>query len=228
MPGRGGLPPQYDVFISYSHNDKKWVREWLLPRLEAAGLRVCIDFRDFEVGRASLVNIERAVEHSGKTLLVLTADWVASEWTSFEELLAHTRDPAGVRRRVLPLMLQSCDLPSRLAILTYADFRDERERDVQFERIVAGIKEERGAGPGHRRPGPGLVPLPPEALIAHPYPIQANFTGRKEEREELTAWLQGEGEAMVAMIGMGGWGRRRWRGTGFRRMSSRRGGSPRA
>ena len=40
----------YDVFISYSHVNTQWVWESLLPRLENAGLRVCIDKRDFAIG----------------------------------------------------------------------------------------------------------------------------------------------------------------------------------
>jgi hypothetical protein len=32
---------QYNVFISYSHTDEKWVHGWLLPRLEAAGYTGC-------------------------------------------------------------------------------------------------------------------------------------------------------------------------------------------
>ena len=45
-------PPEfaYDVFISYSHRDKAWVRGELLPRLESAGLKVCVDYRDFRIG----------------------------------------------------------------------------------------------------------------------------------------------------------------------------------
>ena len=34
---------QYDVFISYSHRNKEWVREWLVPHMQNAGLTVCID-----------------------------------------------------------------------------------------------------------------------------------------------------------------------------------------
>ena len=52
---------KYDVFISYRSNDKKWVRGELLPRLEACGLKVCIDYRDFEVGVPAVENMERAV-----------------------------------------------------------------------------------------------------------------------------------------------------------------------
>ena len=55
---------QYDVFISYSHADGEWVRGWLLPRLKGAGLSVCIDDRDFDVGVPSRVNMRRAVERA--------------------------------------------------------------------------------------------------------------------------------------------------------------------
>src|SRR3989442_1140462 len=78
----------YDVFISYSHHDADWVRSWLLPRLESAGLKVCIDTRDFDIGVPSIVNMESAVERSRKTLLVLTRNWVQSEWTKFESILS--------------------------------------------------------------------------------------------------------------------------------------------
>jgi hypothetical protein len=152
----------YDVFISYSHHDEGWVREWLLPRLEGAGLRVCIDFRDFEVGVPSLVNMERAAQRSRRTTLVLTPDWVASEWTNFEALMLQTEDPIGLRRRVLPLMLKDCQLPPRLKIFTYADFRSGANWEAQFQRLldqVGGalsgptLRLERGEGGDE---GPGL------------------------------------------------------------------------
>src|SRR3972149_3748131 len=75
-----------DVFISYSHADKTWVRGELLTRLEASGLRVCIDYRDFRPGAPSVKEMERAVVNSRKTLLILTLDYVASDWTDFEAL----------------------------------------------------------------------------------------------------------------------------------------------
>jgi hypothetical protein len=41
--------PEYDVFVSYSHQDPDltWVRQELVPRLRAAGLRVCLDPPDW-------------------------------------------------------------------------------------------------------------------------------------------------------------------------------------
>ncbi len=45
------------VFISYSHQNKDWVRNWLLPGLEKNGLRTHIDYRDFEIGVPSLISV---------------------------------------------------------------------------------------------------------------------------------------------------------------------------
>jgi hypothetical protein len=130
---------KYDVFISYSHRDEEWVRSWLLPRLEEAGLRVCIDFRDFEPGALSIMEMERAVLRSRKTLLVLTPDYVASEWTEFENIMAATLDPAARQRRVIPLVLRDCELPLRLRTLTYIDFTRSDRIDFQSNRLLAAI-----------------------------------------------------------------------------------------
>ena len=137
------MPPNlddaYDVFISYSHSNAQWVWATLLPRLENAGLRVCLDRRDFAIGVPSLVNMERAVDNSRHTLLVLTPAWVNSEWTEFESLLAGTSDPAGRRRKLLPLLLEPCQPPPRIAMLTCADFCDQGAREQQFEHLLGQL-----------------------------------------------------------------------------------------
>ena len=190
----------YDVFISYSHHDRDrdWVCNWLLPRLEGAGLRVCIDFRDFEVGAPSLVNMEQAVERSRKTLLVLTPNWLESEWTDFEALLVQTDDPAGRRRRMLPLMLESCQPPKRIAMLTYADFTVEERWENELRRIIGCF----------RTPGVPAVPgLPSPPYFAHPYPLQEHFTGRVRERQMLTEWLKDDDHPVFALVAIGGMGK---------------------
>lgn len=128
----------YDVFISYSSKDRDWVRNTLLPRLEQAGLRVAIDFRDFEFGASSMISMEEAVAQSRRTLLVLTPNWVASEWTGYESLLVQTSDPMGLRRRTIPMMRVQCDLPARIAMLTYADFI--QPDDAQWDRLLQSLR----------------------------------------------------------------------------------------
>jgi hypothetical protein len=135
----------YDTFISYSHHDKDWVHSQLLLRLENAGVRVCIDFRDFEPGAPSLTEMERAVLQSHKTLLVLTPAYLVSQWTEFENLLVQALDPAARQRRLLPLLLKSCEIPLRLKFLVYLDFTDLNSIDAQIDRLVAAIKSDASA-----------------------------------------------------------------------------------
>jgi hypothetical protein len=183
--GRGGHMTgptsfSYDVFISYSHADRAWVHGWLLPKLESAGLRVCIDTCDFDIGVPGLVNMERAVDNSRHTLLVLTPDWVVSEWTDFEALLTQTTDPAGRRRKLLPLLLEPCKPPARIGTLTYADFADPAHRDVQVERVVAAAQgrlrlQEIGPAldllPGSETPSAEATADDPPPVIQTPNPF---------------------------------------------------------
>lgn len=187
----------YDVFISYSHRDRDWVWNWLLPRLEKAGLKVCLDDRDFEIGVPAIVNMENAVKNSRKTILVMTPNWTGSEWTDFEAILTQTGDPVGRKRRLVPIMLEKCDLPDRLAIFTYADFTDPAQRETQLTRVVNTI---------HVPTTPQTSSQPAPNLV-HPYPLQANFTGRVSERQELTAWLADNDHPIYALVAMGGMGK---------------------
>ncbi len=193
------LTETFDVFISYSHHDVDWVKDWLLPRFELAGLKVCIDFRDFDIGIPSLTNMENAVERSQKTLLVMTPNWVKSEWTNFESLLIQTEDPSGVRQRTLPLMLEKCELPKRLGIFTHADFTEKTQWDHQLARVISAISGKPTA------PTSARSILQPN--LVHPYPLQANFTGRVKEREELTEWLADEEHPIYELVAMGGMGK---------------------
>lgn len=131
----------YDVFISYSPADREWTEEWLRPRLEAAGLQVCTD-DDFEPGVPRLINTERAVGNSRQALLVLSPAWVASEWSEFAALLSQTFDPAARQRRLLPLMLEPCQVPPRIALLTSIDFTRPTTRDKEVQRVVKVVRGE--------------------------------------------------------------------------------------
>jgi hypothetical protein len=129
----------YDVFISYSTADQIWVRDYLVPQLKQSGLRVFIDYNDFELGESRLNNIERGIKLSRKVLLVLTPRWVASNWTHFDALLAQMQDPAGYLRRMIPLLLEPCDLPDRISMLTYADFTQVDSQKSELERLLKAL-----------------------------------------------------------------------------------------
>lgn len=129
----------YDLYLSYTAVDRAWVTAELLPVLEQRGLHVCLPERDFEIGRPRLDNIERAIAQSRHTLVVMTPAWLASEWQAFESLLVNTTDPAGRLRRLIPLLLEPCTLPPRIAMLTYADFSEPAQRPVAMKRLLRAL-----------------------------------------------------------------------------------------
>jgi hypothetical protein len=129
----------YDVFISHSSADREWVDAWLLPRLEGAGLRVCVDYRDFSAGAARLPSIERAITSSRRTVAVLTPDWLASEWNAFEDILVRSLDPAALRRRLIPVKLKACELPPSLAALERVDLTEERRWEQGIQRLQRDV-----------------------------------------------------------------------------------------
>jgi len=130
----------YDAFISYSHQDKEWVREWLLPKLEAAGLRICIDFRDFKIGAANVNEMARAVVRSRKTLLILTSSYLDSHWAEYEFILAQTIRSVSGERRLIPLFLKPCELPITLSAFVYLDFTMTEKANLQIPRLIEAIK----------------------------------------------------------------------------------------
>jgi hypothetical protein len=140
----------YDVFISYSHHDTGWVQGWLVPRLKQAGLRVCVDDESFEPGAPAVLEMERAVVESRKTVLVLTAAYLQSKWTLFENVLASTLDPGAERRQIIPLVLKDCDLPLRDRALIRLDFRDPRNRETAFSRLVSSVRPQPDSAPRSR------------------------------------------------------------------------------
>lgn len=192
----------YDVFISYSSKDKDWVRGELLTELENAGVTVFIDYRDFTRGAPSIKECERGIVECRWTLLVLTPNYVESGWTEIENIMAQSRDPANQQLRILPLMKAGCELPLRIASLTYIDFQPEADQNLAWRQLLTAL----GKPPAD--PDPQTRPDPETWFLAHPYPMPPHFTGRVAERQMLTAWLGADPtHALLSLRALGGFGK---------------------
>ena len=190
-----------DVFISYSSKDRDWVRGELLKRIEQAGLKAFIDFRDFTRGALSISECERGVVQCRKTLVVLTPDYIASEWTEIESAMAQTLSPANRKLRLIPLLRQECDKPLRIAALTHIDFTDGADLDLAWRQLLTAL----GKPP---EPEPPKAPARDGWFLAHPYPMPPNFTGRLAEHVMLNRWLDADSEhPLLSLRALGGFGK---------------------
>lgn len=191
----------YDVFISYSSRDKTWVRGELLKRIEDAGLRAFIDYRDFTRGAPSIKECERGVKECRKTLLILTPNYIASGWGEIENIMVQTLDPANRELRLIPLLKTACEKPLRIGALTHIDFTDGADIDLAWRQLLTAL----GKPPEPERPP---MPQRDDWFLAHPYPMPPNFTGRVDERAMLSRWLEADAaHPMLSLCALGGFGK---------------------
>jgi formylglycine-generating enzyme required for sulfatase activity len=162
----------YDVYLSYAPADAKWVEDELRPRLKSAGLRVC-DQDDFKLGSPLLVEVERLVRESNHTLSVLSPASVADENKKFETLLTRIQDPAACKRRLIPLKLHPCEVPSSITNLELVevDFTGDDDRNQQFQRLLSSLQSDTlpvALSPRDPHPVPTIISLIGLELIRIP------------------------------------------------------------
>ncbi|KAK0089180.1 hypothetical protein PV325_008626 [Microctonus aethiopoides] len=103
----------FDAFISYSSKDEAFVVEELAPVLEMGNpsYKLCLHYRDFPVGSFIADTIVQAVESSRRTIMVLSENFIKSEWCRFDFKSAHHQVLRDRRRRLILVLVG--DVPQR-------------------------------------------------------------------------------------------------------------------
>nr|XP_040028456.1 toll-like receptor 1 [Gasterosteus aculeatus aculeatus] len=135
---------EFHAFVSYSQRDAEWVENSLLPNLEGAagGLRICHHEKNFVAGKTIVENIIACVEKSRRSVFVLSAHFVKSEWCHYELYFAsHQRLAWGTDSVVLVLLepLPQYLIPSKYYQLksmmgrhTYLEWPQDRAKHRLF------------------------------------------------------------------------------------------------
>ncbi|XP_001603014.1 toll-like receptor Tollo [Nasonia vitripennis] len=103
----------FDAFVSYSSKDEAFVAEELAPVLEMGNpsYKLCLHYRDFPVGSFIADTIVQAVESSRRTIMVLSENFIKSEWCRFDFKSAHHQVLRDRRRRLILVLVG--DVPQR-------------------------------------------------------------------------------------------------------------------
>jgi len=133
----------YDVFISYRQQepDKSWVRETLLPRLLAAGIRVLIDFRCFRLGASLVTEMERGVEQSRYTLAVLSPAYLKSNFTSLETILAQHLGLENTQRRLIAILREPCTPRLGMRARLWLDMTEDEQLEAGVARLAHELRQ---------------------------------------------------------------------------------------
>ncbi|MFL6197625.1 MAG: toll/interleukin-1 receptor domain-containing protein [Thermoanaerobaculia bacterium] len=166
LPRRGRDADMENVFISYSHADRPWA-EWIAWILEEAGHSVVLDIWDFRPGEHFVLEMDRAAAGTGRTIIVLSENYLRSEYTQPEWAAAFAEDPSGERRKLIPIRVEPCQPRGLLRSIIYVDLVGLGEEDARL--AVLGAFSERPNRSAPRFPG-----RPRAATQAAPYPGSAS------------------------------------------------------
>lgn len=118
------------VFFSYSHENADFV-DALAAQLIQNRVGVWIDRWELRVGDSITPRIQDAITQASALLVVLSKASVASDWCKREINAGLFREMEEKRVVVLPLLLETCDVPLFLKDKMYADFRTDRDKGLR-------------------------------------------------------------------------------------------------
>jgi hypothetical protein len=133
---------RYDAYVSYAESDADWVWNALVPPLEQAGLRVAVSDDVAVPGVARVVNAERGIRQSRRTIVVLSESYLGDGMADFENALAQTMGVDEGRHRLLPVRAAPFDhnrLPTRLSMLTAVDLTRPERADRELARLITAL-----------------------------------------------------------------------------------------
>lgn len=141
-----------DFFISYTGVDKKWA-EWIAYILEEAGFSTILQAWDFRPGSNFVLEMQEASSAAERTIMVLSPDYLKSGMAAAEWASAFARDPQGLDRRVVPIMVRSCKLEGLLTAIVQIRIVGMDEASAR-QAILDGVDIKR-AKPSNRPRFPG-------------------------------------------------------------------------
>ncbi|XP_052804611.1 toll-like receptor 4 [Mya arenaria] len=139
---------RYDVFVSYSDQERHFVVVDLLHELEESrSLKLCIHERDFFVGGMVTENIVYAINNSRKTLLLLSRGFIESHWCRYELNMARMEAIKTGRDVLCTVKMEEImhdylplEVIDAIRSHTYIQHPGEREHmDMFWDRLYAAI-----------------------------------------------------------------------------------------
>jgi hypothetical protein len=142
---------RYDAYISYVDKgaDAEFVWDTLVPKLEAAGLKVAVAGDSATPGVPRVIGGERGIRQAKRTVLVLSEAYLRDGMGEFENVVSQTMSIQEGSYRLLPLKIAAIAedaIPVRLSMLETLDLTNRRRAERNYARLIQAL-----AGPLPKR-----------------------------------------------------------------------------
>jgi hypothetical protein len=135
------------AFISHSSKDKPFVRQ-LAADLVASGVQVWLDEQRIRVGDSIPERVAQGVAESDFFLVVVSKASIQSEWVKKELNQALVHEIEKRRVTVMPVLLDSVEIPASIKAKKYANFTESYATGLG--ELVLSIKSQEVALNGER------------------------------------------------------------------------------
>lgn len=125
------------TFISHSSRDKEFALK-LSNALRSNGIEVWIDEYSLNAGDNIVEKIQEGLHASDSLIPILSKNYVESKWAMQELSFASARALTQKSIRIIPVLIEECDIPIFLRDRLYADFRQGFDRP--FELVLRSLK----------------------------------------------------------------------------------------
>lgn len=126
------------VFLSHNSKDKPWVRA-LAERLMADDVVVWLDEAEINIGDSLIDKIAEGIKEMKFVAAIISNNSVGSSWVQKEISIAMSKEVAGRKVTVLPLVIDDCELPPSLSDKLYADFTNPDNFEASYEKLLRAI-----------------------------------------------------------------------------------------
>ena len=128
------------VFVSHTSKDKPFVEQFAWD-LRQFGIDVWYDEWEIAVGDSIVEKVFAGLDASDTLIVVLSPASVTSRWVNEELSVALMRRLSEANIRIVPVLIETCEIPTALRHIRYADFRDNHEEGLS--RVLDSL------APGH-------------------------------------------------------------------------------
>jgi hypothetical protein len=133
-------PPS--LFVCHASEDRLFV-DRLVTELDRRAMFAWYDKREIIVGDSIVEKINEALRAADFLITVMSPRSVSKPWVVREMSSALMRQLGKADIKILPVLMEECDIPSLLADLKYADFTESFDRGMTD--LIAAIRAHAGA-----------------------------------------------------------------------------------